>query len=112
MSADDEKRERMNLAFQLVDPVETFRFFHGSVAAEKAAPYLSWRDKIHACVPDSRLKHYGVTIEEVCDAILFFTATSAMIKRVPFGKLGTRDYQGEMGYLVEAMGYREGPAGP
>lgn len=104
--------EVMLNAFELVDPQKTFLFFHGDDLYRsfgKHAP--TWKDEIVACVPDSRLKAAGVTIEDVVASIEFYTATKARVSREVFGVLGTRDFRGESGYLVRADGYRKGPAG-
>lgn len=74
----------------------------------------TWRDQIDALVTDSDLEAAGVTIEQVAEAVAHFTATDARIER--FECIGSR--QGESfaepqpGYLVQAIGYRAGPAGP
>jgi hypothetical protein len=79
-------------AFALVDP-------------SRNSCLRSWKDQIAAVVTDRELEAAGVTIEQVNDAIEFFTATTALTTRE---KIGTG---AEPGYLILADGYRAGPAG-
>ena len=102
--------EKHRAAFALVDPSETLRFFHADKVA-KLAEAVSWRDPIAAVVPQERLDHAGVTIEDVKAAILHYTCTDAVVTEEKIGTVGLRDFRGGPGYLVIAAGYRNGPRG-
>ncbi len=64
-----------------------------------------WRAPIAKFVTIETLGHAGVTIEDVKEAVAFYTATEATVEFSPFAKAGA-------GYVVTAKGYRAGPAGP
>ncbi len=61
-----------------------------------------WRAEIQTFVSDPVLAAAGVSIEEVREAVIHFTATVPSFSRF---------WEGEGGYWVTAIGYRNGPAG-
>lgn len=73
-------------------------------AFEFVAPKPDWRAPIKASVTKSMLKLYGLTIEDVEEAVGYMTATTA--------KVETSVMAGLVTYHVSAKGYRAGPAGP
>jgi hypothetical protein len=90
LAAENARKVRMEAAFALVSP-------------EKFGA-KDWRCPIKAYVTYETLAAANVTIEEVKEAVAFFTATEATVKELPGGPFA--------GYGVTAMGYRAGPAGP
>lgn len=107
--------EAMKRAFEMVCPkAHAMRLVKvGLLTAENAAQ-VTWRDRIAAVVTDKELAEAGVSIEQVKEAIGFYTATVAEVtrERIAAGSWRTKNKRSEMGYLVLAAGYRAGPAGP
>jgi hypothetical protein len=95
---------KLDAAFDLVCPEKTAIRDHGQSFG------LTWRDEIGQIVRDSELYAAGVTIGDVAEAVLFFTATTAKVTRYTIAASGGKTEEG--GYLVTAKGYRSGPAGP
>ena len=89
------RQERMEKAFALVTP-------------EKFGA-KDWRCSINAWVTQEELVSAGVTIDDVREAVLFYTATPAYISGhlISFGQP-----EKGAGYIIRALGYRKGPAGP
>lgn len=85
LAAENAKKARLEAAFRLVSPED-------------------WRAPIKAFVTLETLNAANVTIEEVTEAVAYFTATVAKTKFLPYGPFA--------GYGVTAKGYRAGPAGP
>lgn len=79
----------LSKAFDLIDPSKL-----------NPRPGVSWRDPIHAYVTARTLAHYGVTLDDVREAVVHFTATEATVTE-----------PGTDIYLITAAGYRAGPAG-
>lgn len=101
-------QERMERAFALVSPdLHAKRLGYAS----SELGLVSWKDPIAALVPQSELDASGVTIQDVAEAVEFFTATTASITAEKIGRIGSRDFRGAPGFLVLADGYCMGPAG-
>ena len=99
-------RSTMERAFDLVDPAMRATALLGHSNHGK-----TWKDPICSLLPQSELDSAGVTIEQVAEAIAFYTATEAGISAEKIGRVGAVDHHGAPGYLVMADGYRRGPAG-
>jgi hypothetical protein len=69
-------------------------------AFDLVKPRPDWKAAIDAYVRESDLARANVTIDNVRDAIVYYTATDATVQ------------QAGGGYRVWAIGYRMGPAGP
>lgn len=78
-------QQRMTAAFNLV------------------ANETDWKKPVLALVSNKMLQAAGLSIEDVAEAVAFFTATVAKVTPA-----GTSDGPG---YFVTAVGYRAGPAG-
>jgi hypothetical protein len=105
--------DTLRTAFALVDPLETIGHFYGAdMMRRNADEGRSWRDRIATLVPQERLDAAGVTIDDVRESVIHFTATEPTITAHTIGQVGIRHYHGRPGYLVLAEGYRRGPAGP
>lgn len=76
------------------------------VAPEKFGA-RDWREPVNAWVTARELDAAGVSIDAVREAVEYFTATEASVSAAIAGRSG-----GGIGYLVRALGYRRGPAGP
>jgi hypothetical protein len=71
-----------------------------------------WKDRIHAIVTDDELEAANVTISDVEEAIMHYTATIPRVTRERIkGTLRVTYVDGLPGYMVQADGYRAGPAG-
>ena len=71
-----------------------------------------WKDPIWALVMDAELVAADVTIADVEEAIIHYTATVPRVSReVIKGTLRVTYVDGLPGYMVQADGYRAGPAG-
>jgi hypothetical protein len=85
---------RMQTAFEVVDPTCWRRG-------------TDWKDRIDFSGKTTTiakvLKHFGVTLEEVLESIVYMTATMPKVTRRPLA-------DGEL-LSITAMGYRAGPAG-
>lgn len=69
------------------------------------APKGDWRAEITAFVTKEQLFAANVTVEDVAEAIAFFTATVAKTTHI--------EHEGRwLGTVFQAAGYRRGPAGP
>lgn len=82
--------EHMHGAFKYVDPT-------------CAARRTDWRSPIRASISAGALRvieRQGFTLDDLCESIRWFTATEPKV--TPTGD----------GVLIEADGYRAGPAGP
>ena len=102
-----ESREIYRKAFELVDPsIIAKRLADTGKVPAKYAAHVTWRDRIVAIVTDADLASAGVTIEQIKESIVFFTATRPTVTRERIAP------QNVPGYLVLADGYRNGPAGP
>ena len=62
-------------------------------------PATHWKDQIDAFVPMEALHRDGLTLHDLSEAVIHFTATVPTIK------------EGRTGFFVKADGYRAGPAG-
>ena len=86
------EKAKMDKAFELVDP------------AKRGA--RDWKERISAWVREHELEAAGLTIEEVAEAVVFFTATEPKVEKMTM-------YDGTgYGFYVTAKGSRAGPAGP
>lgn len=105
------ERDNHRKSFALVDPAEHARDLarRGFIRQSDAAR-ITWRDPISALITDTELDEAGVTIEQVKEAIVFFTATAPRVRRETIAR--TTVGRSGPGYFVEAAGYRNGPAGP
>ena len=86
----DARAEHMARAFKYVDPTY-------------AARRTDWRGPIRCSISSGALRvlaREGFTLDDLCDAIRWLTATEPKVT-------ATGD-----GVLIEAIGYRAGPAGP
>jgi len=94
-------------AFAFVDPSERVKQYvkSGQLTAEQAAR-VTWKDRICSIVTEADLAAQGLGIDDVARAIEFYTAT---IAKVTIERIAPTN---ELGYLVLADGYRNGPAGP
>ena len=71
-----------------------------------------WKDPIFALVTDDELTAAEVTISDVEEAIIHYTATVPRVTRERIkGTLRISYVDGCSGYMVQAEGYRAGPAG-
>jgi len=70
------------------------------------APLRHWKDPVVGLVTKQMLATLGLTIEDVKEAVSFYTATEATVMEC----LVAPGYQ--PGYRVTADGYFMGPAGP
>jgi len=92
-------RERFARAWGLVDPsVQAGIKLRAGQLPREAALATTWKAPIDAEVSALDLSGVGVTINDVCAAIRFYTATDATVQRTPTG------------YRVTALGYGRGPA--
>ena len=105
-------KNRMDRAFALVCPATQARALaNRGMLSPSAAAAVSWKDRIACLITDDMLSDAGVTIGDVADAIDFFTATPARIERHEIGSLPWISFpNGVHGFLVQAPGYRRGPA--
>lgn len=69
-------------------------------AFDLVAPAHDWRASIDAYVSDDALDAASLSLAEIADSVMFFTATEATLTRTGHG------------WRVRAVGYRNGPAGP
>ena len=99
-------------AFDLVDPAACARRLTERDERAKAALAAcpperrpTWRDPIAAIVHPDGLTDQGVTLTDVRRAVEHYTGTIACVEAY-------RDQEGRPVYLVTALGYRAGPAGP
>lgn len=100
-------------AFDLVCPAKHARLLadRGIISASAAAT-VTWKAPIGALILDVELADAGLSIDDVIEAIEFYTATRATVQRAPIGRRSAQsDGDGRMGYLVTADGYARGPAG-
>ena len=74
-----------------------------ATAFNLVANETDWKQPIAALVSDKMLRTSGLSIENVAEAVMYFTATIAKVTAA-----GTSDGSG---YFVTAVGYRDGPAG-
>lgn len=111
---------RVNLA--LGPSVDVFSYSHQGPeesAANRAFCLVSpdewkrgdWKDTIHAVLLASDLETAGVTIDEVAAAIEFFTSTKAKVTETTLSGNFRTEFPNPKLYVVEADGYRRGPAG-
>lgn len=105
---------KMKTAFDLVNPaVKMAEMAKRDPRLASWAAKASWKDEIAELLTDEEIDAAGVTIDDVREAIAFYTATEAKITRKTIaGSRGERFDAGKHGYLVIAKGYRKGPAGP
>jgi hypothetical protein len=105
---------KLSTAFDLVNPA--IKMAEMALLDPRLASWAakaSWKDEIAELLTDDDLAAAGVTIEDVREAIVFYTATEAKITRETIGGArGEHFDEGKPGYLVIAKGYRKGPAGP
>ena len=101
-------------AFALVDPSQVRARWAARDPRVAAMKPASWRDPINTLVLDLDLAAAGVTIQDVEEAVLHYTATEAAITRYPaiWGRAGETFGDPLPAFLVLAPGYRAGPAGP
>ena len=74
-----------------------------TAAVNLVANETDWKKPVLALVSNKMLQAAGLSIEDVAEAVAFFTATVAKVTPA-----GTSDGPG---YFVTAVGYRAGPAG-
>jgi hypothetical protein len=105
---------KLSTAFDLVNPaIKMAEMAQRDPRLASWAAKASWKDEIADLVSDETLAAAGVTIEDVREAIEFYTATEAKITREQIGgEHGVHYDPPKPGYLVIAKGYRKGPAGP
>lgn len=110
------ENQKMEAAWNLVNPASMVKRYveAGTLTAEQADKSgITWRDEIIALVLDTELATVGVTIQDVRDAVWFYTATQAIVSReVIATQYGRSLDAGQSGFLVQSPGYRRGPAGP
>jgi hypothetical protein len=110
----DVHHDLMEKAWALVNPRAYAEELEdrGLLSAASVAK-VSWKDPISALVTDEDLATAGVTIDQVREAIIYFTATEPRITRE---KIGGKPWVHHLipldGWLVTATGYLMGPAGP
>lgn len=63
-----------------------------------------WKEPVSAVVHPDDLAAAGVTLEQVKDAVAFYTATEATVREAKTAVPGVT------AYIVTAIGYRNGPA--
>lgn len=85
-------------AFDLVCPTLVAKALakRGGITPARAA-LATWRDAIAARVSQKQLDAASVTIEQVVEAVAFYTATEATVREALGG-----------GFIVQADGYRAG----
>ena len=105
--------EKFATAFELVCPAKhAVALAKAGLISAACAATVTWKAPIGALILDVEIEAAGLTIDDVRDAIEFYTATKATTRRAPIGKRsGQCDGEGRMGYLVTAEGYAKGPAG-
>jgi hypothetical protein len=84
----------------------------GLITAEQASK-VSWKGRIVALVLDSELDAAGVTLEDIAEAVEFYTATEAFISPEMVGyRAGDedRDVSPRPGHFIQAAGYAAGRA--
>jgi hypothetical protein len=81
--------DRLGRAFALVCP--------------KAWGRADWKEEIRAVLSDADLTAMGVTLADVSESVMHYTATALSIRE-------TSTLKGERAYVVTAKGYRRGPA--
>lgn len=69
-------------------------------ALDLVVDFEDWREPIKAHVTQPMLDKAGVTIQDVEQAVIHFTGTVATVQPT------------KNGWLVRAIGYRNGPCGP
>jgi hypothetical protein len=102
-------QDKLGTAFDLVTPAP-----NAAVMALYGVKSLrgDWKDRIHAIVTDDDLAAAGVTIADVEEAVIHYTATIARVTRERIKGTTLVTYLDVVpGYLVMADGYRAGPAG-
>src|SRR5262245_34015197 len=104
----------MRRAWTLVCPrTHALELAKRGLISEKIAQKVSWKDQISAMVTDEMLNAAGVTVEQVLEAIEFYTATEATAAREEIVGLAWEKYATPRpGWLIQADGYYAGPAGP
>jgi hypothetical protein len=104
----------LSKAFDVVCPAKHAALLAASgMIPASAAASKCWKDAIASVVTVDDLANAGVTIEEVAEAIEFYTATKATITSEKVVQTLFVRYVGEPvdAFLVLADGYRRGPAG-
>jgi hypothetical protein len=100
---------KLSRAFDLVTPAPNPELcaLYGLTGGRR-----DWKDRIHAIVTDDELEAANVTIADVEEAIAHYTATIPRVTRERIkGTLRVTYIDGCPGYMVQADGYRAGPAG-
>lgn len=104
---------RIERAFSLVCPATHAQKLAaaGKIKASDAAR-VTWRDRIGAIVTGEALAKAGVTIDDVREAVIHYTATEPTItsERIAGTALDGHFAAEKPGYLVIAAGYSAGPA--
>lgn len=102
----------MRTAFDLVNPAHLVRELIDRGILPKTVD-ADWRAPIAVMVTDEQLSAAGVSIDDVIDAVAFFTACKAQVSRERIAGLPWVSFlEAKPGWLVIADGYRNGPAGP
>jgi hypothetical protein len=101
----------LRTAFSLVCPLANAQelAIRGIIAN---ADHASWKDEIAALVTADELAEANVTIADIFEAIEHFTATHATVRACKVGSLPWVTFlgDGKPGFLIQAPGYRKGPA--
>lgn len=74
-----------------------------SMVCPKSWGRSDWRERVLAVLTNTDLETVGVTLADVCESIEFFTATEPKLRY-------SQRLNGEPCYIIEAEGYRRGPA--
>jgi hypothetical protein len=108
---------KLEKAFALVCPAEhAKKLAAAGVLSAADAGRASWKDPISALVLESELRVGGVSIDDVVEAIRFYTATEPTFTAERIGHRAGDSARFIMepsrpGWWVRADGYRAGPAG-
>jgi hypothetical protein len=96
---DEPMASRIEMVEQRAEAVNEFVM---EAAWELVCPVTHWKDPVNAVVTAKQMRAAGVTMQDIADAVDFYTATRARFKLVS---------SLEPAYVVTAKGYRAGPAG-
>ena len=113
MTITAERHATLDRAFKFVCPAEHARRLaaKGLLGAQDAAS-VSWKDPICSLVTERDLAAAGLTIDDIVEAVMFYTATPAVVRAAQIGSddCGVKFNEPVSGWMVMADGYSAGPA--
>lgn len=93
-------------AFEHTEPTVAKMHRAFALVCPKAWGREDWREQVSAVLTKGDLEVAGMTIDDVKAAVEFMTATEATVREVVIGAGEGRG----VGWVVQADGYRRGPA--